>query len=350
MPKYFWRGIDLNGKSCHGNMPAESFENLKSNLLAKNIALLSHKEKRSFSFSPDFFKKTKISHTDLSQLFNNLALLLESGIQLIDALRITKSYLRSKESKVVIENLIQEVIGGDSLSQAMETNFENFSRFMIHVTKSGERSGKLVDSLKNLSSYLERQSKLLKNLKRAALMPGITLVFSILVMLGIFIFVIPQFETLFSSMDRELPPSTQLIIKISELLRSWNFLLGAIIILGSIALSIKLISKTEKFSQIKDWLFLKLPVLREIITLSDLAYFTQSMALLLKTGNTLIQSLSTSCNVMQNHILKGNMKKITHDVEEGDSLEKAFHSYYKYFSSGMIDSISVGEKIGKLDL
>ncbi|MBU1007815.1 type II secretion system F family protein [Candidatus Dependentiae bacterium] len=341
MHQYHWRGIDSQGAFHKGRIRLESSEKLQTHLLEKEIALLSFRKK---SAKRIFLQKTQTSPPDL---FYHLSILLEGGIPLVQALQLTQNYTGSSRQQNEVESTIRAIERGSSFADAMASRMPFFSSLMIQIIRSGERANKLTESCKTLSIYLTRKQETIRNLKQAALLPAITLMFSIAIIISLFLFVIPQFQPMLIERSNTLPPSTRLIFSISQTLRSeqskFIIIFGLIVILG-----------TTRFSRNKIMfptrLILRLPLVGRLVVLVNLTQFAQTLSLLLKSGVPLIESLHLAGDCCTNQHLRGLVKKINVHVEAGSSLHLACLSVdTHYFPASLLAAIKVGEQTGKLE-
>ncbi|MBX9831152.1 type II secretion system F family protein [Candidatus Babeliales bacterium] len=348
MPTFFWKGIDAHGNNQHGYHEAVTPEALKKELLDRQIALLSYaKKKPLFSFL--HLSRTKLAPQELERFFATLALLLESGIDLAHALELVAKQTSNQTLKGHAQHLIKEITCGNSFSHALEQTGA-FSPFIINAVKAGQAAGKLSDSFYTIVAYLQQRIQLTKKLKQAALLPGITLTFALLIVGCIMIFIIPQFQELFTSTGKELPPLTRHIIALSSFLRAPAGLLVWLSIPGFIALT-RLLLKLERVKTATDWLVARTPFVRKIWLYSNLIYSFQMISMLLKSGTTLSQALTVAQQAAQHGEFKHQLELISTAITQGKSFEKALkQSGTRYFPDDVIAFVSTGEQTGKLAL
>lgn len=351
MTHYLWKGINKKGKIKKGNISTDSIEQLNNILLKQEIALISFKTDPFYLRFLSFLKKRKqISTEQLTSFFHHLSLLLKSGISLIDALKLSKNHIQSKPFEKTISAIIKEIKTGLTFSASVKKHSPPFTLFITQIIKSGEQSGALDISLENLSSYLKMQNSLIRKLKQAALLPIITFIFTIIIISGIFIFIIPQFEPLFNTMKQQLPTSTKFILKISALCQKENiiYIIGILILATAI---IKIIKKHKSITNYKDKIILHIPIISRIIILFNLVNFIQTLSILLKSGNPIKQSITKANKVFSNNFLRKKTELITNYIEQGQSLEQAFKSTNnKFIPESLISAIAIGEQTGKLEI
>jgi type IV pilus assembly protein PilC len=350
MPYFKWKGMGLNGKIQKGEREAESLENLKTLLLQDSVALLSAREikQNAVSFIRFFKKEKNVSALQIT-FFQQLASLLKRGIELTAALELTKKYVRSNSFKSIIDSILKDVEQGEMFSVAIQKHKVFFTPFVVQVVAAGERAGKLDDVLSYLVSHLQLMSTAKQDIKRAALLPTITLFFSFALIIGIFIGVIPQFESLFQTAARELPLATQYILKISAFLQSYYFLFFIIFVIAAFV-GIKFLFKTSHAVQLKkDKVILSLPGVGKLFLLFDLICFSRTLSVLLSSGVHITDALQQASGVIKSTFLQARARQLSGLVDKGLSLEEALKEIgIKYFPESMIAAVSVGEQTGNL--
>ncbi|MCF7799406.1 type II secretion system F family protein [Candidatus Babeliales bacterium] len=349
MNKYYWWGIDSDGFDKKGILFANSQENLKNILLKQNIALLKYKIYTQ-NFSKFLSFNSKISLQQKAALFYQLSVLINSNIELLKALELVEKQIKNKKLKNSVKQIVLNVSNGQSLSSSMALDNNIFSPFMVSIIKSGEDTGKLGFALQNLSDSLNSSLILKKNLIDAALFPIITLIFALFIILGLFVFVIPQFADFFASLDKPLPSSTKFIIKLSNFFCSLN-IFWVLAIFVCLYILIKFLFQINKLKYVKDKILLKIYFLGKIYLYYDLVSFLQIISNLISTGVPLKQALELSINSIKNTFLKEKIILVTNLVTQGKSLYDAlFISGENIFPQDLFAIVSVGENSGNLAL
>jgi len=349
MERYAWRGIDVQGKDRKGISCAHSEENLKDLLLKQEIALLNYKLEKEGFFRNFLSFNRSINQSQKAFFFGQLTILVNSGVELLKALKLVSKQIKSKKLKDVVLQITNDVSKGDSLSKSMQKYGSVFDSSMVHIVRAGENSGKLGFVLQSLTNYLNDRLTLIKRLKYASLLPGITIIFAFLIVLGIFIFVIPQFESLFTAMDQPIPDSTKIVMKISSFLRSQNAFFGFLIFL-SLLLFFRVALCFDKVKKLKDKFVLHIYFLNKIFLLFDLIAFLQILSMFLKSGVPLKGALELGAETVKNNYFKEKIYIVLDCVVEGQSLEDALnHVGQKFFPDNLLAVVNVGENAGNLD-
>ncbi|QQR48936.1 type II secretion system F family protein [bacterium] len=182
------------------------------------------------------------------------------------------------------------------------------------------------------------------------MLPGITLTFAVLIVSSIMIFIIPQFQELFSSTGKQLPPLTQNIIALSIFLRSPAGLIFLLSIPGFVLLT-RLLLTMPLVKKMADWTVARTPFIRTIWLHSNLIYTFQMIAMLLKSGVSLSQALNVAQQASQHGEFKHQLELVNTTIMQGKSLEQALkQSGTRYFPDDVLAFVATGEQTGKLAL
>ncbi len=345
MPHYSWKGINLEGTAKRGTLNADNPTQLKEKLFQEGIALLHHAESK--KRSPWFSRtRTPSKQTSLITCFEYLEHLLASGIPLLKSLDLTIQQLTDSQLIIILKNISLQVKKGDAFSSALNRYSETFSPLIIQLITAGEKTGNLVPALTYIITYLKEQSVLKKNLLQAALLPLFTITLAIVIISGILVFIIPQFEHFFSSMDKALPPLTQAILNLSCWLRSWQ---GFAFLLISIFTAILI--KTIAPKRLVQKITCNIPLWGNIATTVNLIHMLHMLSLFLKAGIPLRQALETIHQAIKNEIFKKKLFIVIQQISAGQSMSSQLPRLASPPESELLATfVSIGEQTGKLDV
>lgn len=345
MPLYRWKGITVDGTFHSGQLYASQIDELKNALLQKNIALLEAYESGASIFH--FFKKKQISVKEAIFFFEYMGIFLESGVDIARALTLCQSKKNNDAYQKFLVNLTHEISSGKLLSEALASHKEMISPFMVHAVSLGEQTGKLAYTFKRLAHYFQFREELRVQIRKAALLPMITLFFACVIVGGLFLFVIPQFMTFFESMNKPIPEITQKLMSVSFFLRSWN---GMIFLMSVpiFAISFRSLLQLSKFKCITDrivarfWSSLLLP---------DLVSFLETLELCLSSGIPLHETLSYAQHGVKNVCFQKKIGDVVTAVSYGSSLSQALIGQgSQFFPQVVIDMVALGEQTGTLSV
>jgi type IV pilus assembly protein PilC len=340
MPYFVWKGVDLQVKIQKGIQFAANERDLDALLFKKDIALLSFSCKKVW-FDRPIPLQLKIDY------FMQLALLLNAGILLPQALKLLAEQSAHPTFTPILHEVTQTVHQGISLSNAFKKHSHIFSILMIQMASVGQESGNLAVSLQVLTSHLESVAFFKARLRAALMLPAITFAFFMVIIGIILAVIVPQFVSLFASMHKELPTSTKAMVMISDFFYSWY--LGLTIVMGSgIIFLLNNYTKTVKGKDAFDRLVMKLPFSGAIIINQSMAGFFQSLSLLLQGGMPLVQAIKIAKESIRNGVIKNQIHGVEQEVNAGGSFAQTLAKCEQLCVQEMVSLIQVGHESGKL--
>jgi len=289
---------------------------------------------------------SRVKTKDLVIFFRQFSVLVSSNITLIQSLRILAEQVSNSVLKTVLTEISNDVDSGDRLSDALVKQKRVFSPFHVSVIRSGEKSGKLDESLNYLATEEERIYDIKKKVKGALMYPAIVVSAMIIVGVLMMIFVVPKLISIFEEVGGELPIMTKLLIATSDFLVNYWWIAAAVVF--SAVLIARAYAKQPWGKRQLDHIVLKVPIVGKIIRLMSVIYFTRSMGTLLVGGITVSNSLKVSRGIVNNSVYKDLISQTIIEVEEGKSISGVFahSSEVPVMVSRMM---AIGEKTGKLD-
>ena len=341
MPYYKWKGTDSLGHLHKGNLFAHSPEDLNNLLYKREIKLI--KSSREFIRWP-----RPITLSIKLDFFQQLAELIDAGIPLTDAFSVILYQTKHARFNVIVQNVLDDVNQGFSLHKALARQGDIFDPFMIQIVQVGQESGNLAGALHALCNHLHTSQDFAKRIRSAALVPALSLGFLLLIASFTFLFIIPRFETIFSSMHQELPAITSGLISISNAMRSW-YGLAALIGIALLILIFYWYRSLKQGKKVMDKIALSLPLTGRMVRCVHGAYFFRSIAMLLQGGMQLVPAMKIAQELTGNSILKKSFVDITQKVAKGRALSDILMiHYHTLFGPDIIALIRVGQESGNL--
>ena len=274
-----------------------------------------------------------------------MSALLNAGVTLEKTLNTIALQSQGKKSEIFLE--VQKTVKqGHTLAKALSNHPKDFPEVYIGLVSVGELSGNLSLVLKKLAVFLESSNSFKQGIVSSLAYPLIVICVSILVVILLMTYIVPQIVDVLVAQERELPLITVMLIVISEFVRDWGTILIMIIIMlfGSCTY---LYSSNLKFKFYVDAILLKLPIIGNFIKLGESALFASTMQISISGGVSMIKSLDISSRVIGNEKLKENLKEVISLVREGAELGRALGKVGQY-SPLLVQLISTGEKSGEL--
>ncbi len=344
---YQYLAYNENGEIVKGKLTASTEETATE--------LLSYAGYRAVSLKPytPFLSLGKLSASffhvkapDVIIFYHQLAMFLESGIDISVSLEILQQQGDNHALKKVLGEIISDLRGGGQLSSAMGKHPKVFSPIHSRLLNTGEQSGNLETVLRQIADDMEKEFTNEKETKNALMYPIITLITTIVVIGILLTFVIPSFSSLYDSLGAELPKMTQVMIAISNAIRNNGlFIIAAAFI---IAIAVPFYIRTKRGRYNWDKLLLKIPYLGRVRHLIELARCCRSLSLLFGAGLPLTDALSLVGQSCGNQVIAEGLSDVHQKMVRGEGLSYPM-SKNKLFLPLMVQMVRVGEETGNLD-
>jgi general secretion pathway protein F len=347
MPVFSYRAVGRDGKALDGTIEADGQELASRQLRAQGLTLLKLEAGNAGAASAGGKAAGKApGRQEILSMTSELAVLLRAGLTLDRALKVLIDMADQPRMSELLNGLLSDVKGGKALSQALQPNEKLFGTFYINMVRSGEASGHLSEVLDRLVEYLENAKTNRDTVVSALIYPAILAVVSVLsivVMLG---FVVPQFETLFEDMGDALPPLTAMVIAGADFIKSYGWII--LLLLVGLGFYLRHWSSTEQGRTSLDRRMLKLPLAGGIIFEFELSKFARTVGTLLTNGVSLLQAISIAIDTVDNRVLKEALGVLPPAVKAGKRMSVALQET-QMFTPMVIQMTRVGEESGSLD-
>ena len=351
MPAFQYVALNPQGKEIKGILEADSARQLRQTLRDQALTPMqvepSNKQFDKSSSQHVFSLFTpKLKALDRVLFTRQLSTLLASSMPIEESLNAIAQQNEKQSNKALIMGIRSRVLEGNSLAQSLLEYPSSFSNLYCSSVAAGEQSGFLDQVLDNLSNYLEREHESYRNVEMALMYPVILLIVAFVIVGALMVYVLPDMIDVIENTGQTLPWATTLLISVTELLKSfWWVLLCGIL---ALSLFIRGILNREKVRLIWDAYKFSLPIIGKIIRSSNSARFSNTLSILTKSGIPLVDSMKIASEVVANKALQTDLRTATQDVVEGKSLRESLENI-SYFPPMMMHMIGSGEQSGELD-
>lgn len=278
---------------------------------------------------------------------SKLAALVDAGVPIVRGIELMAQQQTMPLFKRALQAITRDISQGVALGPAMRRWPQVFDKLSVAMVDAGEAGGVLDESLRRLSKLLEDNAKLQNQIKGAMGYPVAVLAIAILVFLGMTIFIIPTFAKIFADLGAELPLFTQVMIKISEFLRSFY----ALVLLAALMFGVYLFGRfyaTPLGRQKVDAVILKIPIFGELIQKTATAQFCRTFSSLTRAGVPILAALEIVKEITGNVIIADAINKSREDITQGVPLSIAIASK-NVFPDMAVGMLAIGEETGELD-
>lgn len=337
-----WEGKNSSGQKQRGFLTAPNPELVKAKLRRQGIVPTKIKKKRK-----EFGSAGKITPSDIALFARQLTTMMGAGVPMVQSFEIVANGMDNKAMRNMVNGVKAEVESGSNLTNALRKYPDQFDELFCSLTEAGEQSGTLESLLGEIATYKEKSESLKKKIKKALFYPVAVLIVAFVVTAILLVFVVPQFESLFSGMGGDLPAFTRMIVNASEFMQAWWYVL-----FGGAGLAVWVFGQAKKrsvpFAELLDKLALKAPVFGDIVVKAATARFARTLATMSKAGVPLVEAMESVAGVAGNSVFEKAILKMKDEAATGQRLTASIESS-GLFSNMVVQMVSIGEESGSID-
>lgn len=345
MPTYQYIARKIDGKTVKGHMYANNIRDLHSGLKMQNLKLIKGKVYKQKEPNVFLSVRSKVKRQEVITFIRQLSVMVSAGVRVVESIDILRKQVSSKAFQKVLISVYNDLLKGVFLSDAFAKHPKVFPAFFKNMVYIGEISGSLDYVLNNVADYYEHDLKIKQKAKNALTYPMILMLMVVAVFIFLTVYIIPQFEVMLSELGGELPQITVIVVGISRYMKS-NF----IQIIGSIVISIisvLIFFKTKPGRYVKDYLKLKLPLLKSINYSLITSRFSRGLGVLVGSGMSVMDSIESIGKLMDNKVFEKKFEYATAEVKRGKMIARSIDNM-NFFPKMLSEMVLVGETTGSL--
>ncbi|CZG14229.1 TPA: type II secretion system protein GspF [Legionella pneumophila subsp. pneumophila] len=342
MGAYQYQALKVNGSISKGVIEADSERHARQllreqGLIPTQVQTLTQQRAAS--------NKSKVSAADLALLTRQLATLLAAGIPVEESLRGVSEQTEKDKVRELIIGVRSKVLEGYGLAQAMAQYPNAFPELYRATVGSGEQTGRLDVVLEKLADYTEKQQQTRQKVQQALIYPLLMIIVSTAIISFLLTFVVPKIIDVFTESGQTLPPMTQLLINLSQFIKSYG-------LYSLVTIIVALIGFKKSLSNIKiktAWhqFMLKLPIVSYLVKTINVARYIHTFGILFAAGVSVLETMRVSSSLVTNIVMRQAFDLATLRVREGSGISEALKET-KFISPMAIHLIASGEKSGQL--
>jgi type IV pilus assembly protein PilC len=286
----------------------------------------------------------------ITQFARQLSTLQDAGLPILRSLRILEEQQRSGTFKRIIGYVADDIEGGSTLSEAMGRHPRAFDRLLVSMVAAGETGGVLDLILARVADFMEKAQKLKSRVKSAMIYPAVVLTAAFLILLGLMLFVVPNFRDALTEMTEgaELPRITQIVLGISNwiaLQYGWAVLLCVPV---AIIFSLKIIRQFRAGRYVLDSIQLRVPVMGQIYGKTAVTRWTRTLGTLISAGVPILDAINVTGETAGNEVYAKMLGKVHNSIRQGDTFAGPLRQS-KTVDLIVSNMVAVGEETGDLD-
>ena len=289
---------------------------------------------------------SRVSNDELVMMTRNLGSMLKAGLTVTRALSVIERQSSNPRMKGVVKKVIEQITKGEQFHTALREFKEVFSDLYVAMIKAGEESGSLSETLQTLSVQMERSSNLAKKVKGAMIYPAIVITVMVIIAILMMIYVMPEITGVFKGMNKDLPATTDFLIKSSDFLVA-NTVMTFVSMIAFVVGGLSFL-KTKIGRTISSWVVVRIPVIGTMAKETNAARTARTLSSLLNSGVDVLQSIKITEEVIQNVFYKKILRDAAERVEKGTALSEAFIERSDLYPILVGEMILVGEETGQI--
>jgi len=344
MNAFIWEGVDRSGRKVKGEQQGPSSAFISATLRRQGIRPTRVRKRAKPLFS---FKK-KIKNKDIAIVTRQFATMIGAGIPIAQSFEILGRGHENPAMQELLLRIRQEVEAGTNLSDALSKHPRYFDDLYCNLVSAGEQSGTLDNLMDKIAVYKEKIEYIKGKIKSALFYPAAVIVVAFVVTAILMIFVIPQFEALFSRFGGQLPTMTRIVINASRFFQDWWWLIfggigGAVVGIGFTY------KRSPRMRYTVDRLTLRLPVVGDIVRKATIARYSRTLATMFGAGVPLVDALDAVAGASGNRVYYNAVMEIKTDVSTGKQLAVSME-HTQLFPNMVLQMVAIGEESGELEV
>ena len=356
MAKFKYIALDKEGRELSGVIESTSENRARKELAAQGfsvsriaeVAAIASDKKATAAKAKKPLFGTGVKKENITVFSRQLSTLLKAGLPLLRALEVIGRQEKNPYFKAVVEQLADNVRTGNKFSDGLSQHPKIFDKLYVNMAKAGEAGGVLDVVLDRLSTFQEKALKTTNKVKSAMVYPIVIMGVAVAIVAILMIFVVPQFQKIFTDMlkgNARMPALTQMIIDISDFMKE-NYILTGLIIVGVI-LFVKIFFKTKIGTRVWDTAALKLPKIGDLVMKSTVARFTRTFGTLLASGVPILEALTITRGTIKSSLISDALSRVHDRVRDGENLSTPLDQQ-NIFPTTVTSMVEVGEETGQL--
>jgi general secretion pathway protein F len=351
MPVFEYKALDASGKSVAGIIDADTAKEARQKLRMENLYTTSVTEaEESVSLTSEVKVRQvfqRIRRKDVAAATRQLATLLRSGMPLVQSLSAIIEQLEGYPLQKPMLEIREKVNSGSSFADALGDHPKLFSNLYVGMVRAGESAGALETILQRLAEYLEKSEKQRNRIRSIMVYPVVMLLVGGGVLTFLMTYVVPMLTQLFIEMGRDLPLPTQILIAVSDFMKSYKMLI-AVAGFVAVLVALKRYIRKDKGRYLYDSFRLKLPVIGSLVRKTCMVRFSRTLGTLVAGGVPLLQALEIVRDVVGNAVIGKTLDEARENIARGETISDPLKNSHQ-FPPIVTHMIAVGEASGNLE-
>lgn len=295
--------------------------------------------------APRIISRIKAKRDDVIFFTTQLAVMVETGVTLSEALDAIGEQAHQPDMKALVEDLSGQVKSGVPFSAALERHPRSFSRLIVALMRASEASGTMGQMLRRAADYMAQERETVKRVKGAMIYPLCMLAFCLLVVTALLIFILPRFEKIYAGKSAILPAPTRFLLDLSRgIIGYWPLVLAG---LAAVAVSLFFFFRSERGSAFLHAVRIHTPIIGQMYRKAYLARSLRTLATMIATGVSILEALEIAAQVAGNRYYAGVWSSVAEQAKEGSSVSEEL-ARHDLVPRTVVHMVAAGERSGQL--
>lgn len=346
MAYFRYRSVDQKGKVIKGSLEAIDKAAALYIIKQKGFIPLEINVDNDFTHWLRKLNYNKVPVKDIAILCRQFATILTAGVTLLSAMDMLRKQTSNKQLRNAIDAAFEDLQKGRTLSQSLRAREGVFPELLVSMIEAGELSGTLDSTMGRMAVHYEKESGINQKVKAAMTYPMVLLSVSVLMVIFMVYFILPNFITLIDTSNGDIPALTKAVMNATEFTRTrWYIIIGVLI---AVVVAFKYTTARGNGRRAYHRMLLRVPVLGKVIRKIVASKFTRTLGILLASGISLLSSLESVRNVVGNAIAEEAISNALTAVKNGEGLAAPLEAT-PIFDTMVVKMIQIGEETGSLD-
>jgi type IV pilus assembly protein PilC len=344
---FTWEGIDRKGGKKKGEMSSQSMSMVKAELRKLGINPIKVKKKGKALFGSGRPRGKAITPKDIAVFSRQIAVMMSSGVPIVQSFEIIGKGAENPNLRNLIFEIKANIEGGSTIADSFRQHPKYFDDLTCSLVHAGEQAGILESLLDKIATYKEKSEALKSKIKKALFYPTAVIIVAFIITAILLIFVIPQFEQLFSGFGADLPALTMMVINLSKTFQEqWFFIFGGI---GGAIYGFKTLkSRSQAFREFLEKISLNVPIIGNLLHKAAIARFARTLSTMFAAGVPLVEAMESVAGAVGNVVYRDAVLKMRDEIATGTSITASMEQV-GVFPNMVIQMTFIGEEAGSLD-
>ena len=345
--EFRYTALAADSTLVRGKVEATEEQSVDAWLAEAGYQVISIQKASATNFFEGFsLKSTRVRPKELVLFFQQLSALMRSGVPLLSGIQLLRTEAKSSGFQALLSGLATDLRSGESLGASLSKYPKIVPEMYVRLIEAGEHSGNLEYAFEEAAVHLKKEILLKQQVKKALTYPAIVGVVGLIVIAILVTVVLPTMTELLTSFGTDLPLISRIVVAISDFVTTWRLLLLA----GAVGVGVLLMLGTRTASGRRELsrVLINTPGIKKVVVQLNLARFSRTLSLLLKSGSALPESLQMAGDTVTNHIFREAVSDVRQQVMQGAALGRAVEAL-PFMPPLYVQMVMVGEESGSLE-